>query len=77
MSTGIEVFVHGDAGRLVLLPEEGPATGAFAVAVDELVGAATAHGTHPCDAGFGRDVVAVLAAAERALDTGCREPVAG
>ena len=77
MSTGIEVFVHGDAGRLVLLPEEGPATGAFAVAVDELVGAATVHGTHPCDAGFGRDVVAVLAAAERALDTGCREPVAG
>ena len=77
MSAGIEVFVHGDAGRLVLLPEEGPATGAFAVAVSELVGAATAHGTHPCDAGFGRDVVAVLAAAERALDTGCREPVQG
>jgi predicted dehydrogenase len=75
MSAGTEVFVHGDAGRLVLLPEEGAATGAFAVAVDELTGAATAHGTHPCDAGFGRDVVAVLAAAERALDSGCREPV--
>jgi hypothetical protein len=45
--------------------------------VDELIGAATAHGTHPCDAGFGRDVVAVLAAAERALATGCREPVTG
>jgi predicted dehydrogenase len=75
MSAGIEVFVHGDAGRLVLLPEQGMATGAFAVAVDELLAAATAHGTHPCDAGFGRDVVAVLAAAERALASGCREPV--
>jgi predicted dehydrogenase len=75
MSAGVEVFVHGDAGRLVLLPEEGGATAAFAVAVDELQGAATAHGTHPCDAGFGRDVVAVLAAAERALASGCREAV--
>jgi predicted dehydrogenase len=75
MSAGTEVFVHGDAGRLVLLPEEGPATGAFSVAVSDLVDAATAHGTHPCDAGFGRDVVAVLAAAQRSLDTGCREPV--
>jgi predicted dehydrogenase len=75
MSAGMEVFVHGDAGRLVLLPEEGPATGPFAVAVSDLIDAATAHGTHPCDAGFGRDVVAVLAAAQRSLETGCREPV--
>jgi predicted dehydrogenase len=75
MSTGIEVFVHGDAGRLVLLPEEGLATRSFAVAVSDLIDAATAHGTHPCDAGFGRDVVAVLAAAQRSLETGCRETV--
>jgi hypothetical protein len=39
--------------------------------------AAVAGGTHPCDVVFGRDVVAVLAAAERALGTGCREPVGG
>jgi predicted dehydrogenase len=77
MSAGVEVFVHGDAGRLVLLPEQGGAADAFAVAVEDLVGAATAHGTHPCDAGFGRDVVAVLAAAQRALESGCREPVTG
>ena len=76
MSTGIEVYVHGDAGRLVLLPEVGTSTAEFAVAVDELIDAATAHGIHPCDAGFGRDVVAVLAAVRRALETGCREPVA-
>ncbi|SFD93454.1 Gfo/Idh/MocA family protein [Blastococcus tunisiensis] len=75
MSVGNEFFVHGDAGRLVLLPEEGVAREAFAVAVDELVQAAVAGGTHPCDVGFGRDVVAVLAAAARALDSGCREPV--
>lgn len=75
MSAGIEVFVHGDAGRLVLLPEEDAATRSFAVAVSDLIDAATARGTHPCDAGFGRDVVAVLAAAQRALETGCREPV--
>lgn len=75
MSAGIEVFVHGDAGRVVLLPESGLATGAFAVAVGDLIAAATARGIHPCDAGFGRDVVAVLAAAQRSLESGCRERV--
>jgi hypothetical protein len=39
--------------------------------------AAIAGGTHPCDVAFGRDVVAVLAAAERALASGCRELVGG
>jgi predicted dehydrogenase len=76
MSTGIEFFVHGDAGRLVLLPETGSAVDAFRTAVDELAAAAVAGGTHPCDVAFGRDVVAVLAAAARALESGCREPVA-
>jgi hypothetical protein len=33
-------------------------------------------GSHPCDVVFGRDVVAVLDAASRALVSGCREPVA-
>ena len=71
---GIEFFVHGDAGRLVLLPEaRTPRREAFAVAVDELTAAAVTGGTHPCDVGFGRDVVAVLGAAARALESGCRE----
>ena len=35
------------------------------------------RGAHPCDVGFGRDVVAVLAAAQRALASGCREDVGG
>ncbi len=76
MSTGIEFFVHGDAGRLVLLPEAGSPVEAFATAVDELTAAAVAGGAHPCDVGFGREVVAVLETAARALDSGCREPVA-
>jgi predicted dehydrogenase len=76
LSAGIEFFVHGNAGRLVLLPETGAANAAFAVAVDELSAAALTGGAHPCDVAFGRDVVAVLATAARALDSGCREPVA-
>jgi predicted dehydrogenase len=75
MSAGTEFFVHGDTGRLVLIPEERAAPVAFAVAVDELTAAAVAGGTHPCDVGFGRDVVAVLEAATRALSSGCREQV--
>jgi predicted dehydrogenase len=78
MSSGIEFFVHGDAGRVTLLPEAGEtARTAHSVAVEELTQAATTGGTHPCDVGFGREVVAVLAAAQRSLDSGCREPVAG
>lgn len=77
MSTGIEFFVHGDAGRLVLLPDTETAVQALSVAVDELGQAAVAGGVHPCDVGFGRDVVHVLETAVRALETGCRETVTG
>ncbi|HYH25665.1 MAG TPA: Gfo/Idh/MocA family oxidoreductase, partial [Blastococcus sp.] len=75
MASGIEFYVHGDAGRLVLLPDTEAPLEAFGVAVDELGAAAMTGGTHPCDVAFGRDVVAVLATAARALDSGCREPV--
>lgn len=77
MAAGIEVWVHGDAGRLVLLPDSDPAVAAHRVAVDELSAAALTGGAHPCDAAFGRDVVRVLEAAQRALRTGCRETVGG
>ena len=40
MSGGTEFFVHGDAGRLVLLPGEESAVDSFGVAVDELTAAA-------------------------------------
>ncbi|WP_051515789.1 Gfo/Idh/MocA family protein [Candidatus Blastococcus massiliensis] len=75
MSSGVEFFVHGDAGRLVLLPEAGSAVEAFGVAVDELAAAALTGGAHPCDVAFGRDVVAVLETVARALESGCRESV--
>jgi predicted dehydrogenase len=77
LAAGIEVWVHGDAGRLVLLPESGVAVEAHRVAVDELQAAALTGGAHPCDAAFGRDVVRVLESAQRALQTGCREAVVG
>jgi predicted dehydrogenase len=76
LAAGIEVWVHGDAGRLVLLPESGVAVEAHRVAVDELQAAALTGGAHPCDVVFGRDVVRVLEIAQHALHTGCRESVA-
>ena len=76
LAGGIEVWVHGDAGRLSLLPDrEGPVLDALRTAADELSAAAVTGGVHPCDVGFARDVVLVLAAAQRALASGCREPV--
>jgi predicted dehydrogenase len=77
MSTGIEFYVHGDAGRIVLLPDTEHPVEALSAAVEELGQAAMTGGTHPCDVGFAREVVAVLAAAERALASGCGEPVGG
>jgi predicted dehydrogenase len=77
MSEGIEFFVHGNAGRAVLLPDVGAPVEAHRVAVSELTAAALTGGTHPCDVGFGRDVVAVLATAQQALGTGCTESVPG
>jgi predicted dehydrogenase len=75
LATGIEFTVHGDAGRLVLLPDTESPVASLSAAVDELSAAALTGGAHPCDAGFGRDVVVVLATAERALASGCRESV--
>ncbi|GAB3311564.1 Gfo/Idh/MocA family oxidoreductase [Geodermatophilus aquaeductus] len=75
LATGIEFTVHGDAGRLVLLPDTESPVASLSAAVDELSAAALTGGAHPCDVGFGRDVVVVLATAERALASGCRESV--
>jgi predicted dehydrogenase len=76
LAAGVEAWVHGDAGRLVLLPDYESPVEAHQVAVDELSAAALTRGAHPCDARTGRDAVVVLAAAQRALATGCRESVA-
>ena len=76
LSAGEEFWVHGDAGRLVLLPETGPtAHEAHAVAVTELQAAALTGGAHPCDAAYGAEQVRVLAAAEAAIAAGARQRV--
>jgi predicted dehydrogenase len=75
LAAGVETWVHGDAGRLVLLPDHDNPVAAHQVAVDELTAAALVRGAHPCDAAFGRDVVRVLETAQRALASGCRERV--
>ncbi|SDX50163.1 Predicted dehydrogenase [Modestobacter sp. DSM 44400] len=75
LAAGVEVWVHGDAGRLVLLPDFGTAVEAHQIAVAELSAAALTGGAHPCDVAFGRDVVRVLGVAQRALRIGCRETV--
>jgi predicted dehydrogenase len=77
MASGTDIWLHGEAGRLVLLPDYDSPVDAHQVAVSELSAAALTGGTHPCDVGFGRDVVAVLAACQRALASGCREEVGG
>lgn len=76
LSAGTDIWLHGDAGRLVLLPEgDETAVAAHSVAVDELMAAALTGGAHPCDAAFGRDQVRVLATAERAIELGHRQTV--
>jgi len=76
LSAGEEFWVHGDAGRLVLLPEDGAsAHEAHAVAVTELQAAALTGGAHPCDAAYGARQVRVLAAAEAAVAAGARQRV--
>jgi predicted dehydrogenase len=75
MASGIDIWLHGEAGRLVLLPDYDNPVEAHQVAVSELGAAALTGGTHPCDVGFGREVVAVLAACQRALASGCREEI--
>jgi predicted dehydrogenase len=77
LAAGVEIWVHGDAGRLVLLPPLDAAVAAHQVAVEELTAAAMTGGAPACDVVFGRDVVAVLATAQRALASGRRETVAG
>jgi predicted dehydrogenase len=75
LASGTDIWLHGEAGRLVLLPDYDSPVEAHQVAVSELSAAALTGGTHPCDVGFGRDVVEVLAACQRALASGCREEI--
>ena len=66
-----EVSVYGDHGWSSMPPVVEPAPAALECAIAELEAAAAGHATpgDPCDASFGRDVVAVLARIDHALGT--------
>ncbi|WP_028646701.1 Gfo/Idh/MocA family protein [Nocardiopsis sp. CNT312] len=65
-----EVVLHGERGWRSLPDGDRTPVEAFGVAVDRLLDQ-VAHGPgDPCDVRFGRDVVAVLEAAERSVHTG-------
>jgi predicted dehydrogenase len=65
----VELRLWGEPGRSAApLGSDRDAVAALRVALTELAaGARSGHPGHPCDVRFGRDVVAVLAEAERAL----------
>ncbi len=66
-----EVVLHGEAGWITLPTFDGNAVGSLSTAITQLI-AAVPEGSHPLDVRFGRDVVAVLAAAETAAKSGAR-----
>ena len=76
-ATSAEFVFYGESGLAAVPAGDGTPVEAFTVAIDQLVRNA-AEGTtrHPCDVRFGRDVVAVLAAADTARRTGRAEPPA-
>ncbi|WP_412539012.1 Gfo/Idh/MocA family oxidoreductase [Longispora sp. K20-0274] len=65
-----EVVYYGPDGAVPLVEgRPGTSVDAFGAAIDVVVGqAGTVAPRHPCDVRFGRDVVAVLAAAQAAAD---------
>jgi predicted dehydrogenase len=66
-----EVVFYGDAGIMTLPVGVGRSVDAFGTAITELArDVAAGIGTHPCDVRFGREVVAILCAAERSRASG-------
>lgn len=65
----IETVLHGQSGWLALPGFDGTAVASCQRAVSELI-ASVGQESHPLDVQFGRDVVAVLAAAETAAREG-------
>lgn len=63
----VETAVYGPAGWSVMPDVRPDALAALGTAVDELQDCVREGRDHPCDVGFGREVVAVLARAEAAL----------
>ncbi len=65
---GFEVYLWGEAGRSALPTVGRDPLPALRTALTELAAGAASGQPHPCDVHFGRDVVAVLAAAQHHLD---------
>ncbi len=68
-AAGLDLYVWGEPGRSAMPAEPGLAEEALRVAITELAGnARSGRLDHPCDVRFGRDVLRVLAEAQRQLD---------
>jgi predicted dehydrogenase len=69
-AAGTELWVWGESGRSAAPMNAGDPVSALRTALIELVAnARSGQVSHPCDARFGRDVVRILADAQRQLDT--------
>jgi len=69
-AASVRTVLYGEAG-VVELPGGADAVAAFATAVDELIEqAGRDEPDHPCDAAFAAQIVHILAAAQKSLDTG-------
>lgn len=64
-----ETVLHGESGRVTMPGFDGDAVGALTRAISELIGS-VGKGHHAVDVQFGRDVVAIIAAAETSAKTG-------
>jgi len=71
----VRTVFYGDSG-VVEVPGGADAVTAFGVAIDELLEqAGREHPSHPCDVAFAAEVVRILAAAEKSLESGRAEAV--
>jgi predicted dehydrogenase len=71
LASRTETTLHGEAGWVTLPNFDGNAVGSLTNAISQLI-ATVPTGQHPLDVRFGRDVVAILAAAEASAKTGAR-----
>jgi predicted dehydrogenase len=69
-AAGAELYLWGESGRSAAPVQAKDPVAALRVALSELTAnARSGQVSHPCDARFGRDVVRVLASAQRQLDS--------
>jgi predicted dehydrogenase len=74
LASRAETTLHGESGWVTLPTFDGNAIGSLSRAITQLI-EARPSGRHPLDVRFGRDVVAILAAAEASANTGGRVEV--